>query len=146
MALVKFSNGNKNVGVDRWVDDVFGPLFSDSFLTDRFVSRVPAVNIAETADAYQIELAAPGLKKDDFKINVDKDVLTISAEQKTESKSDEKHYSKREYSYTSFTRSFTLPDSIDHTKIDANYKDGVLYVQVGKKEEAKVASRLIEVK
>lgn len=145
MTLVKFQ-GNKNRGVDHWVNDFFSPIFNDSFLSDRFTSRVPAVNIAETSDAYRIELAAPGLAKDDFKINVNGDVLTISAEKKSESKDENTKYSKREYSYTSFTRSFTLPDGIDHHGIDANYKDGVLNVAVGKKEEAKVASRLIEVK
>lgn len=146
MALVKFSNGTPSRSIDTWTNNLFESLFNDSFISDRLTSRVPAVNIAETSDAYQIELAAPGLEKGDFKINVDKDVLTISAEKKTESVDGDKKYSKREYSYTSFTRSFTLPESIDHNKIDANYKDGVLNVTVGKKEEAKVASRLIEVK
>ena len=144
MTLVKFQ-GNKNRSVDNWVNEFFNPLFNDSFLSDRFISRVPAVNVSETSDAYHIELAAPGLEKGDFKINVDGDVLTISAEKKVENTDEGKKYSKREYSYTSFTRSFTLPDSIDHGKIDANYKDGVLSVGITKKEEAKVASRLIEV-
>lgn len=148
MALVKFSNGHRSPSTSRWADDIFAPFFSDSFVSDRFISRVPAVNIAETEGAYEVELAAPGLGKDDFKINVDNDVMTVSAEKKTESESDtsEKHYSKREYSYTSFTRSFTLPESADQSKIEASYKDGVLRVSVGKREEAKVASRLIEVK
>ncbi|WP_257656667.1 Hsp20/alpha crystallin family protein [Parapedobacter lycopersici] len=146
MALVKFSNGNSNRAVDSWTNNLFDSLFNDSFISDRLISRVPAVNIAETADAYAIELAAPGLEKGDFKINVDKDVLTISAEKKSEQAADDRKYSKREYSYSSFTRSFTLPDSIDHSKIDAVYQDGVLKVLVGKREEAKVASRLIDVK
>lgn len=147
MALVKFSNGGRRTPqVNRWADDIFAPFFSDSFLGDRFISRVPAVNIAETEDAYEVELAAPGLEKEDFKINVDNDVMTISAEKKTENNSSEKLYSKREYSYTSFTRSFTLPESVDQGKIEAGYKDGVLRVVVAKREEAKVASRLIEVK
>src|SRR5690606_29145251 len=120
--------------------------FTDSFISDRFISRVPAVNIAETSEAYQTELAAPGLAKGAFKINVAKDVLTVSAETTSEVGDAKQKHSKREYSYTSFTRSLTLPESIDHNKIDASYKDGVLSVTVGKKEEAKVASRLIEVK
>jgi len=144
MTLVKFQ-GNKNRSVDNWVNEFFNPLFNDSFLSDRFISRVPAVNVSETADAYHIELAAPGLEKGDFKINVDGDVLTISAEKKVENTDEGKKYSKREYSYSSFTRSFTLPESIDHGSIEANYKDGVLSVGIAKKEEAKVASRLIEV-
>lgn len=146
MALVKFSNGNSNRTIDSWSNNLFESLFTDSFISDRMVSRVPAVNIAETADAYEIELAAPGLERGDFKINVDRDVLTVSAEKKHENVSDDKKFSKREYSYTSFARSFTLPDSIDHGKIDATYQNGVLKVTVGKREEAKVASRLIEVK
>ncbi|MGK6352748.1 Hsp20/alpha crystallin family protein [Parapedobacter sp. DT-150] len=145
MTLVKFSE-NKNRGVDNWVNGFFNPIFNDSFLSDRFISRVPAVNVAETNEAYHIELAAPGLEKGDFKINVDGDVLTVSGEKKAETKDETKKYSKREYSYTSFARSFTLPDSIDHGRIDANYKDGVLSIDIAKKEEAKATSRLIEVK
>lgn len=144
MALVKF-NGNRGTGVDHWVNDFFSPIFNDSFVSDRFISKVPAVNVAESSDAYLIELAAPGLDKSDFKINVDGDVLTISGEKSAEKSSEDKKYSKREYSYTSFTRSFTLPESIDHAKIQASYKDGVLNLEIGKKEEAKVVSKLIEV-
>lgn len=149
MALVKFSNANgtrRTPATTRWADDIFAPFFSDSFMGDRFISRVPAVNIAETQEAYEVELAAPGLSKEDFKINVDNDVITVSAEKKAESENAEKHYNKREYSYTSFTRSFTLPDTADQSKIDARYKDGVLQLSVGKREEAKVVSRPIEVK
>ena len=146
MALVKFSNGATNRMADAWSNNLFESLFNDSFISDRLISRVPAVNIAETAGAYEIELAAPGLEKGDFSINVDKDVLTVSAEKKSEQAADGRKYSKREYSYTTFTRSFTLPDSIDHSHITAVYQDGVLRVTVGKREEAKLESRLIEVK
>src|SRR3546814_20595976 len=137
MTLVKFS-GNKNRGLDNWVNDFFNPVFNDSFLSDRFISRVPAVNVAETSDAFHIELAAPGLEKGDFKINVDKDVLTISAEKKVESTDDSKKYSQREYGYTSFTRSLTLPESIDHNSIHPNYKDVDLTVAIAKKKDTKV--------
>lgn len=144
MALVKFGT-NRSTGVDHWMNDFFNPIFNDSFISDRFISRVPAVNVAETDQAYYIEIAAPGLDKKDFKINVDKDVLTISAEKKTETQNEDKKYSKREYSYTSFARSFTLPEGVDHQKISANYKDGVLNLEINKKEEARSVSRLIEV-
>lgn len=143
MALVKF-NGKR--GMDHWMNDFFSPVFNESFVADRFISRVPAVNVAETNDAYMVELAAPGLEKSDFKINMDGDVLTVSGEKKAESVDEDKKYSKREYSYTSFTRSFTLPESIDHTKIAATYEDGILKLEIGKKEEAKAVSKLIEVK
>ncbi len=146
MTLVKFNKSNQGNVVNPWVSNLFDSLFNDSFVSDRLTSRVPAVNIAENKEAYEIELAAPGLNKDDFKINVENDVLTISAEKKNETVDENKRYSKREYSYTSFARSFTLPDSIDHARIDASYKEGVLYITIGKKEEAKAATRLIEVK
>lgn len=146
MALVKFSNRNGNQGTDRWVDELLSPFFNDTIVSAGFNGHTPAVNIAETADAYQIELVAPGFDKGDFKINVEKDLLTVSVEKETEVKDDSKTYSKREYSFSSFSRSFNLPDSIDHNGIDASYKDGVLQVTVAKKEEAKVAARLIEVK
>ena len=146
MTLVKFNKGNQGNAVNPWVGNLFDSLFNDSFVSDRLTSRVPAVNIAENKDAYEIELAAPGLNKEDFRINVENDVLTISAEKKSEAVDENKRYSKREYSYTSFARSFTLPDSIDHARIDANYKEGVLHITIGKKEEAKAVTRLIEVK
>ncbi|MBE8714314.1 Hsp20/alpha crystallin family protein [Sphingobacterium hungaricum] len=147
MALIKFPTKTVNTdSVNPFVNSVFDNLFNDSFITDRLVTRVPAVNITETQDSFSIELAAPGLQKSDFKINVDKNVLTISVEKKDEAVVEEKLYSKKEYSYTSFTRSFSLPDSVNYSNIDASYIDGVLAVTVGKKEEAIIAKRLIEVK
>lgn len=147
MALIKFPTKTVNTdSVNPFVNSVFDNLFNDSFITDRLVTRVPAVNITETQDSFSIELAAPGLQKSDFKINVDKNVLTISVEKKDEAVVEEKLYSKKEYNYTSFTRSFSLPDSVNYSNIDASYIDGVLAVTVGKKEEAIVAKRLIEVK
>jgi HSP20 family protein len=146
MTLVKFGNPQKNTAVNPWFNDVFDTFFNDSFLSDRLVSRVPAVNIAETENEFHVELAAPGLSKEDFKINLDKNVLTISAEKKTENTVEQKKYSKREYSYNSFVRSFTLPESADQSKIEAEYVDGILKLNVAKKEEAKVQTREIAVK
>jgi HSP20 family protein len=144
MTLVKFNEG-KNRGnlVRPGFDDIFESIMNDTFLSDRMVSRVPAVNISETEGHYHIELAAPGLKKGDFKINLDRDVLTISAEHQTEN---DKKYNKREYSYSSFVRSFTLPDSAKDDSIEAEYTDGVLKINVAKKEEARTASRQIAIK
>ena len=115
-------------------------------MNDRFVSKTPAVNIAETENAFEIELAVPGLKKEDFKINLDKNVLSVSAEKKAENVEEGKKYSKREYSYTSFVRSFTLPEVADQAKIEAEYTDGILKLNVAKKEEAKIQTREISVK
>lgn len=147
MALIKLPGKSYNTdAVNPFVNTVFDNLFNDSFISDRLVTRVPAVNITESDRGFKIELAAPGLKKSDFKINVDKNVMSISVE-KTEEKTDEGNvYSKKEFSYTSFSRSFTLPDTVDYSNIDASYQDGVLAIAIGKKEEAIVAKRLIEVK
>lgn len=146
MALIKFPNRTVNSDVvNPYVNSFFDNFFNDSFISDRLVTRVPAVNISETENAYEIALAAPGLQKSDFKINVDKNLIAISAEKK-ESVSEDKLYSKKEFNFSSFTRSFSLPESVNYNAIEAAYTDGVLYVTVGKKEDAIVAKRLIEVK
>lgn len=145
MTLVKFNNGQKSA-VNPWFSDVFDSIINDSFLNERFLNKVPAVNIAETENEFHIELAVPGLKKEDFKISLDKNVLSVSAEKKTENVDETKKYSKREYSYNSFVRSFTLPETADQSKIEAEYTDGVLKLNVAKKEEAKIQSREISVK
>ncbi|MDB5150434.1 MAG: Hsp20/alpha crystallin family protein [Mucilaginibacter sp.] len=146
MTLVKFNNGLKNTSANPFFNDVFDSLINDSFLSDKLIARVPAVNIAETENEFHVELAVPGLKKEDFKINLDKNVLTVSAEKKAEIVEEGKKFSKREYSYNSFVRSFTLPESADHSKIDADYADGILKLTIAKKEEAKFQSREIAVK
>ena len=144
MTLIKFGNGQKNQVVNPFFSDVLGSILNDSFLNDKS-SQVPAVNIAETDNEFHVELAAPGLKKEDFKINLDKNVLSVSADKKEESAAETKKYSKREYSYASFV-TFTLPDSIDYAKIDAEYMDGILKLTIAKKEEAKFQKREIAVK
>ena len=134
MALVKF-NEPRQAGLAPLFNDVFESFFTDSFLSDRMVSRVPAVNIAETDNEYIIELAAPGMKKDDFKINLEKNLLTISVEKRIENtEADEaRKYNRREFSYTSFVRTFTLPESADYEQIDAQYTDGILKIYVAKR-------------
>lgn len=146
MTLVKFNEGRTRDLTRRGVNDVFETIFNDTFLSDRMVSRVPAVNVLETDADYHIELAAPGLKKEDFKVDLSENVLTISVEKRTEQNENDKKYNKREYSYTSFVRSFALPDSINDENIEAEYIDGVLKIIVAKKEEAKTQSRQIEIK
>ena len=147
MTLVKFSEGkNRGSLVRPGFDDIFESIMNDTFLSDRMVSRVPAVNISETDGHYHIEMAAAGLKKKDFKVDLDRDVLTVSAEHQDEHKENDKKYNKREYSYSSFVRSFTLPDSANDDGIEAEYTDGVLKINVAKREEARMASRQIEIK
>lgn len=101
-------------------------------------SSFPSVNIKETDHDFQIELAAPGLSKEDFKIELDKQLLTISAEKKTEQEEKEEKYSRREFNYQSFSRTFTLPSNVvESEKTGASYRDGILYISVPKKESAK---------
>lgn len=149
MALVKFANGNSNKVFKPVYSDVFDSFFnSDSFLPKSMIARIPAVNIAENEVEFHIELAVPGLKKENFKINLEQDQLTISVESKTDHSelNEAKKYNRVEYNYSSFVRSFTLPESADPSKIEAEYRDGILYISVAKKEEAKILTREIVVK
>jgi HSP20 family protein len=146
MTLVKFNPDNKRNALMPGFNDVFDSIFNDTFFSDRMFSRIPAANISETADHYHVELAAPGLKKKDFKINLERNVLSISADQRLENKQEERNYTKREYTYSSFVRSFNLPESADENGIQATYVDGVLAIDIPKREEAKTVSRQIEIK
>ena len=145
MTLVKWNNKTNNALLPGF-NDVFESIFNDTFFNDRMVTRMPAVNISETENNYHVELAAPGLKKDDFKLNLEGNQLTISVEQSAEHEDNHKNYSKREYSYNSFVRSFTLPESADDNQIDATYTDGVLRIDIAKREEAKTVRRQIAIK
>ena len=145
MTLVKFNNKPNNALLPGF-NDVFDSIFNDTFFSDRMVSRVPAVNISETENNYHIELAAPGLKKEDFKLNLERNNLSISVEQTAEHQDNQKNYTKREYSYNSFVRTFTIPDSADANNIDATYTDGILRIDIAKREEAKAMRRQIEIK
>jgi HSP20 family protein len=120
----------------------FFPVFTDSFFKDNFLNDTdwttsPAVNIAETKDGFRIEVAAPGLNKEDFHINVDKNVLLISSEKETSSETKEEKYYRKEFSYNSFKRSFSLPEDVDAEKIKAAHANGVLTVFIPKQDEAK---------
>jgi HSP20 family protein len=145
MTLVKFNDKRDNALLTGF-SDVFDSIFNDSFFNDRMVTRVPAVNISESENNYHVELAAPGLKKEDFKLNLENNVLTISVEQSSDQQQTERNYNKREFSYSSFVRSFTLPESADQNSIEASYTDGVLRIDIAKREEAKVVRRQIEIR
>lgn len=132
----------------NWFNDMPG-LFSDRFSNDIFNwglsnfsntnTNIPAVNIKETGDAFEVEMAAPGMSKADFKVELDNNLLTISSEKKTQN--EEKNgnqYTRREFSYQSFQRSFQLPkEVVDADKIQARYNNGLLQLTIPKKEEVK---------
>jgi HSP20 family protein len=122
-------------------DDFFGPLdeWADRNGFNRLFRQnsVPAVNISENKDDFAVTMAAPGLKKSDFKIDVRGNLLVISSEKEQDTEQQEDGYKRREYSYNSFSRSFTLPEQVDKDKIEASYEDGILKLQIPKKEEAK---------
>lgn len=98
---------------------------------------VPRVNIVETNDDFQVEMAAPGMRKEDFHIELDNDMLIIKAETRNEMEDNDQNYARREFNYQSFRRSFYLPNTVETEKIKAKYKDGILSLSIPKKEEAK---------
>jgi HSP20 family protein len=135
------ANTNSNVNFptwSSWLDDIFNrdlpSVFSSNFNTG---ITLPKVNIKETDDAFMVEMAVPGLKKSDFQIDIDNQVLSISTETKEENEHKEENYTRREFGYSSFKRIFTLPESVDDEKINANYKEGILSILLPKKEEAR---------
>jgi len=147
MTLVKFNPEKRNNGsLSVGFNDVFDSIFNDTFFNDRLTSRVPAANISESDNHFHVELAAPGLQKSDFKISLDRNQLSISVERQHEQQEVQKNYSKREFSYNSFVRSFTLPDSADAEQIEAGYENGVLKIDIAKREEAKAVRKQIEIK
>ena len=115
---------------DSDFNEFFGRRFSD-----------PAANIIESPDSFQLDLAAPGMKKDDFKIHLENNILTVSSEVEDQKLEEGKNYTRKEFFYGSFSRSFTLPKIIDLEKIKADYEDGILRMLLPKKEEAKLEIR-----
>ena len=102
-------------------------------------SNLPSVNLKETDTNIEVELAAPGMKKEDFKVEIENDLLIISSEKEEEKEEVRKkdNYIRKEFNYQSFSRTFTLPETANENKIEANYKDGILHVIIGKKDGAK---------
>lgn len=127
-------------------------LFNDLFDEDRLNfdwekgwGKVPSANVIEKNSLFQIELAAPGMKKTDFHIDIDNGQLTISSEKEEEKEEKEENYTRKEFNYSSFSRSFLLPESINTEKIKAKYQDGILKLDLPKREEAKLKKKEIAV-
>ena len=152
--LMKKSNGSMPATsfsglVDKIFQNNVNRLLDDDFWGFSNVAQnvnVP-VNLKETDKSYELELVAPGLKKEDFKINVHRDMLTISFEHQEEQshQNESADWLRKEYQKRSFTRSFSLDDAIDTNKISAKYTDGILHVSLQKKEGAQAVSRTIDI-
>ena len=126
-------------------DEFFGDAWMSNFWKNENGMSVPSANIAEGAKEFRIEIAVPGLSKEDFKINLEENVLTISSEKERKEEKNEETYMRREFGYSSFRRTFILPDTVQGEKITAEYKDGVLNVTVPKKEESAKIQREIKI-
>ena len=134
MLVKKHSNYLPTLISDFWGEDMF-PTFEQNW------SLTPAVNIIESEQDFKVEVAAPGLCKDNFKVHVEKNILEISSEKTDEQDIRDKKYIRKEFSYSEFKRTFSLPSSVDAEKINATHKDGVLTVEIPKKDEAKINPR-----
>ena len=122
------------------------PFIENNLLSTRKAAKIPLVNVKENKDDFMIEVAAPGMEKKNFHVRVDNGLLNISCEKEEESEEEDMNYSRREYNYSSFSRSFHLPDTIEKDKVKARYDNGVLKITVPKKAEAKKVEGKKEVK
>ncbi len=149
MSLEKWRKSGKNyprTTLTNWVEDFFRD--DDGFFNRRWRrdELLPAVNVQENETSYDLEVAAPGMKKEDFKIEVENGVLLISAETKTETEDTTDNYTRKEFDFRSFKRSFWLPENIDLDNIKANYKEGILEVSIPKtRVEEEKKGKTIEV-
>lgn len=134
MNLVKRNNSNSNL-FPSLMEEFFRPDWMGGVQNANSVS-VPPVNIRETDNAFEVELSAPGKSKNDFNIELDNDMLTISSEYSNENTTGEGTFTRREFSYSSFRRSFTLPETVKEDDISASYENGILKISLPKKEEA----------
>jgi HSP20 family protein len=145
MSLIKRSD---------WPSLVNGSWLSDFFDNDRFFDTeglrrqsMPSVNVKESEKDFEIEVAAPGLSKKDFNITVENGVLTISSEKKEEKEENENDFTRREFSYSAFSRAFTLPENVNEDDVKAAYLDGILRLNISKKNiTVSKAKKAIEVK
>jgi HSP20 family protein len=143
MTLVNFNNRTRSNA--PYFNNVFDSLFTEALNKNHNVTKMPAVNISEDAESYKIEVAAPGLNKEDFQINVKKDTLSLWVEKKAVEGEVKKDFNRKEFDFSSFARSFMLPETVDAEKIAAEYTNGVLYITIGKKDESLNAPKTISV-
>ncbi len=139
MNVTKYDPNNSERSITNLFDAFFNRNLTDFWGSDYSITQ-PSVNIYEDDDRYSIELAAPGLTKGDFKVEVDNDYLVISAAKESKNEENQGKYMRHEFNYRSFSRRFYLPDTVDADKIEGKYDNGILYLNVPKKEEARTKS------
>jgi HSP20 family protein len=133
MSLIKFKNQPSHWGAfDHFFNDFFEGEFNPGKITR--TASVPAANIIEKENGYHVELAAPGMTKNDFKIELNEDLLTIRTEKSENKEEKNERFTKREFNYTSFVRSFRIPENVDVEKINARYENGILQLEIPKTE------------
>lgn len=145
MTLIKWQKETPARNILNSVD-LFNDFFNDFAGTEFRKWNAPAVNISENDQAYKLQLAVPGLKKEDFKLALEENTLVISAEQQQESTQTTDRFTRKEFNFSSFTRRFNLPENVDQNNIEANYENGVMLVSLPKKTEEKPKAREINVK
>lgn len=146
MSLIRFKTNDAMLSP---FENIFNDFFEGEFLPtrrNRNFGSLPAANIKENEESFLIELASPGMTKEDFKIELDENLLTIRSEKESEKEEKENRYTKREFNYSSFVRSFTLPEEVDAENISATYAEGILKLEIPKKEIEVKKVRQIDVK
>ncbi len=144
MGIVKY-NKSRVPGFKNVLEDFFGRDVSDFLGTSADI--VPAVNVKEEDKGFHVDVAAPGMEKGDFKVNIDNDTLTISAEKEVNKEEENEKYSRKEFSYSSFSRSFVLPKSADKNKVEAKYENGILALFIPKIVDKEIKNvKSIEIK
>lgn len=133
MTLIKYSRPRRNI-VGRQFSDIMDEFFNEAVATKNS-SFTPDINISETEDKLSIDVDIPGMKKEDIQIGIENGALTISGERKNKSEEDGRTFHRVETHYGTFERSFQLPDNVDEDSIEATYSDGVLHIDINKKEE-----------
>lgn len=145
MTLVKFNRGAGNRGVAPVLNQVFNEFFDNwAGPVLRNGNSLPAVNVSESDTDFKLELQVPGFTKEGINISVDEDTLVISGEHTSDNEESNKRFTRKEFSQQSFTRSFSLPENVDESAIQAKFENGILSVTLPKKEQATRTTRRIE--
>ena len=145
MTIVKHRPLRSFTPFDELVNGFFGRDLSHFIGSDDMQRSMPRVNIVESKENYKLELLAPGFRKEDLKLNVENDMLSISGEKQETALDENERFTRREFGHTSFKRSFTLPEQVDADRIKAEFVNGVLHVTIPRTEPAKPAVRAINV-